>query len=211
MSRSKIINQIISQKVVAVLRLDNQDDILPTVDAVVRGGISSIEITMTTPGGLKIIEQINKRFTDNILVGAGSVLTPKDAHDAIIAGAKYIVSPVFNPEIIKMAHYNELPAMPGCFSPTEIYNAYSCGADIIKVFPANITGMNFFKSILGPMPFLKLMPTGGVTLNNAGKWLNAGACAVGVGSSLIDKTAISKKDFTKIKNNAELLIENIKL
>ena len=131
------------------------------------------------------------------------------AEDAIKAGAKYVVSPVFKKEIIDMAHKYDVPVMPGCFTPTEIQTAYEYGADIVKVFPADVLGMAFFKGILAPMPHLKLMPTGGVTLTNAGDWLKAGACAVGLGSALLDKEAVKTENYGKLTDNAKQIMNSI--
>ena len=210
MNRIQIVEKIISNRVVAVIRLNKGDDALAIISAISDGGITSIEITMTTPNALKIIEQLNNKFGGKLLVGVGSVLNKHVAQEAINAGAKYVVSPISDPTIIEIAHKNNVPAMPGCFTPTEIFNAYKLGADIIKVFPADINGMAFFKGVLAPMPFLKLMPTGGVSLTNANKWINAGACAVGVGSALASKQEIEQGNYESITKNAIKLVENIK-
>jgi 2-dehydro-3-deoxyphosphogluconate aldolase/(4S)-4-hydroxy-2-oxoglutarate aldolase len=119
------------------------------------------------------------------------------------------VSPIFKKEIIEVAHKNGVPALPGCFTPTEIQTAFEAGADIIKIFPADVLGMAFFKGILAPMPQLKLMPTGGVTLTNAGDWINAGACAVGVGTALLDKKAIENENYNLLTDNARLIMSSI--
>ena len=152
---------------------------------------------------------LNNEYGNQLLVGVGSVLNKKMAQNSISAGAKYVVSPIFDNGIIELAHNYNIPAMPGCFTPTEIYNAHERGADIIKVFPADVTGMKFFKAVKAPIPFLKLMPTGGVNLTNANEWINAGACAVGIGSALLDKEAISNKNFAKLPKNAKLLMDNV--
>ena len=210
MNRKDIVEKIIADKAVAVIRLNEGDDVLKIVEAIRNGGITSIEITMTTPNALKLIEELNNIYNDDLLVGVGSVLDEVTAKDAINSGAQYVVSPIFDKNIIKTVIGNNIPVMPGCFTPTEIYKAYKSGADIVKVFPANVTGMKFFKAVKAPIPFLKLMPTGGVTLTNANEWIEAGACAVGIGSALLDKKAIANKDYSKLTENAKLLIENIK-
>jgi len=210
MNRTEIVEKLISEKAVAVVRLDGDKDAIQIIDAIYKGGITSMEITMTTPNALKIIEMLNNSYGEKLLVGVGSVLNDEMAKDAISAGAKYVVSPVFKTSIIELSHKYDIPAMPGCFTPTEIYKAHESGADIIKVFPADVTGMKFFKAVKAPIPFLKLMPTGGVNLTNANEWIKAGACAVGIGSALLDKKAIANRDFGKLTVNAKLLIENIK-
>ncbi len=210
MKKDKIVEEIFKRKVVAVIRLQDPSKLIKVIEAIAIGGVSIIEITMTVPNAINLIKQVTKELNGDIIVGVGSVLKADTALQAIDAGAEYIVSPIFNKEIIEAAHRNDVPAMPGCFTPTEIFNAYESGADIIKVFPADTLGKEFFKSILAPMPFLNLMPTGGVTLTNADVWLKAGARAVGVGSALIDKDAISNNNFIKLTENARIISESVK-
>lgn len=209
MSRERIVERIIDDKAVAVIRLRTSQNFLKVAEALYEGGISILEITMTTPNALALIKETVARMPGDVLIGAGSVLDAETAQRVIDAGAKYVVSPVFKAEIIQTAHQNDVPAMPGCFSPTEILNAHEQGADVIKVFPADILGMAFFKGIKAPMPFLKLMPTGGVTLTNAGEWIKAGACAVGVGSALVDNKAIAEEDYTRLTENAKVLRQSL--
>jgi 2-dehydro-3-deoxyphosphogluconate aldolase/(4S)-4-hydroxy-2-oxoglutarate aldolase len=146
---------------------------------------------------------------DDIVVGVGSVLKKDTAIEAVNAGAKFVVSPIVKPEIISTARDMGVPVMPGAFTPTEIQAAFEEGADIVKVFPADNLGLQYFKNVIAPMPHLKLMPTGGVSLTNAGDWLEAGACAVGVGSALLDKKALTENNYSKLTENAEILINSI--
>jgi len=209
MSREKILEEILKRKAVAVLRVKEADKLAKVIEAIYAGGISVAEITMTVPNAIQLIEQMSNKLDKNIIIGVGSVLNSKTAEDAIKAGARYVVSPIFKKEIIDTAHKFDVPAMPGCFTPTEIQIAYEYGADIVKVFPADVVGMEFFKAILAPMPHLKLMPTGGVTLTNAGDWLKAGACAIGIGSALLDKKAIQENNFSKLTDNAKTIMKSI--
>lgn len=209
MKKDQIVDEIIGRKAVAVLRIKEPAKLKKVIEYLNEGGISVAEITLTVPNAIKLIEQMTNELDKNIIVGVGSVLNPSVAEDAIKAGARYVVSPIFKKEIIEMAHKYDIPAMPGCFTPTEIQTAYEAGADIIKVFPADVLGIDFFKGILAPMPHLRLMPTGGVTLTNAGDWLKAGACAVGVGSALLDKEAIEKENYNKLTENARIIMESI--
>lgn len=186
----------------AVVRLDDASKLVRVVRASAEGGVRAIEITMTVPGALDQIALIDREFGEEILLGVGSVRDAATARKAVEAGARFVVSPIFFPEIIDEAHVLGVPAMPGCFTPTEIASAVRAGADVVKVFPADIVGMKFFKAVRAPMPELKLMPTGGVSLTNAGEWLASGACAVGIGSALIDKQAISEGNFDRIRENA---------
>lgn len=209
MTKEEILNKLLELKAVAVIRMSNSEKLKKVVEAVHKGGVSAIEITMTTPNALKVIEDLSKSMGDEILVGVGSVLNSQTAIDAINAGSKFVVSPILKAEVIKTVQENNLPVMPGAFTPTEIQTAYELGADIIKVFPADVVGMAFFKGVLAPMPHLKLMPTGGVTLQNAGEWIKAGACAVGIGSALLDKKSIDEENYSQLTDNAKIFYENI--
>lgn len=201
-ARKQIVDAIIDEGVVAVVRMDDPSQLMQVIEAIAEGGVRAVEITLTVPGALDRISEAANRFGDAIVLGAGSVRTSAQARQAVDAGARYIVSPMFALEIVEVAHRLGAPAIPGAFTPTEIHTAVAAGADIVKVFPADILGMKFFKSVKAPMPELLLMPTGGVTLTNADAWLNAGACAVGIGSALITREAIASSDFAKLRENA---------
>lgn len=209
MDRIQLLNKMFESGAVAVIRMADSAKLMKVAEAIYKGGVSAIEITMTTPNALKVIEEIAKKMGDTMQIGVGSVLDSETARMAINAGAEYVVSPVFKKEIVETAHRYDKAAMPGCFTPTEILTAWEAGADVIKVFPADILGMAFFKGILAPMPQIRLMPTGGVNLDNAGDWLKAGACAVGIGSALLDKKAIADGDYAKLTNNAERMCKSI--
>lgn len=209
MSRKIIVEEILKKKAVAVLRIKEPEKLKKVIEALYEGGLSVAEVTMTVPNAIELIEKISSELDSNIIIGVGSVLNKDVAEAAIKAGAKYVVSPIFKKEIIDVAHKYDIPAMPGCFTPTEIQTAYEAEADIIKVFPADVLGIDFFKGILAPMPHLKLMPTGGVSLTNVGDWINAGACAVGIGSALLDKKAIEYEDYSKLTDNAKIVMNNI--
>ena len=209
MDKEKILSEIFKVKAVAVLRVKEVEKLKKIIDAICAGGVSVVEITMTVPNAIQLIEKMNKELDKNIVLGVGSVLNKSVAEDAIRAGAKYVVSPVLKKEIIETSHKYSIPAMPGCFTPTEIQTAYEYGADIIKVFPADIVGIAFFKAILAPLPHLKLMPTGGVSLTNAGDWIKAGACAVGIGSALLDKKAIADENYSILTENASTIMKSI--
>ncbi len=207
--RATILQHIIDSGVVAVIRMRDAQKLLRVVEAIREGGITAVEVTMTVPGALAVIEAVARHLGDDVQLGVGSVLSAEVARQAIDAGARYVVSPVFKPEIVAEAHRHDAPAMPGCFTPTEILAATEAGADLIKVFPADVVGMPFFKAVLAPMPHLKLMPTGGVTLENAGDWIRAGAVAVGVGSALLDRAAIAAGDYAVLTENARTLRRSV--
>lgn len=210
MNKQAILNTLFDEKVVAVVRVTDQEKLKKVIEAIYTGGVKIIEITMTVPNAIQQIEKMSAEFGDKIVVGVGSVIDKQTAKDAISAGAKYVVSPVTKKEVVETVTGLGVPMMPGAFTPTEVLNAYEMGADVVKVFPADVLGMNFFKGVLAPMPFLKMMPTGGVSLTNAGEWLKAGACAVGVGTALLDKAAINSGDYEKLMENAKTIVKSIK-
>lgn len=209
--RHQIVEQLIEGGAVAVIRLADAQRLRRVIGAIREGGVTAIEITMTTPDALRVIEQAAQAYADDadVLIGVGSVLDGTTARLAIDAGARFVVGPVLVPEVITTSHRYDLPVMPGAFTPTEIHRAHELGADIVKVFPADVVGMDFFKAVKAPMPHAKLMPTGGVSLTNAGDWLRAGACAVGVGSALLDKQAIAEENYEVLTANARTLCQSI--
>ena len=209
MSREETVKRVVEGGAVAVIRLADPNKLIKVAEAIYNGGVSGIEITMTVPNAIKVIADASKEIGGYMNVGVGSVLDSITAQKAIDAGANYVVSPIYKREIVETAHRNNVPAMPGAFTPTEIQTAYETGADIVKVFPADVVGMAFFRGVLAPMPHLKLMPTGVVSLTNAGEWLKAGACAVGVGSALLDKKAIDSGNYKVLTDNAKVLMESI--
>ena len=202
--------RVAAEKAVAVVRTDSPDAMVELARALLAGGVSCIEITLTVPGALDAIRRVAEDLAQDadapeVLIGAGSVLDAHQAEAAIEAGARYVVSPVFKRDIVEAAHSLDAAAMPGCFTPTEILTATAAGADVVKVCPADALGMAFFRGVLAPMPHLRLMPTGGVSLTNADGWVAAGAVAVGVGSALVDKRAVAAGDWATITANARTL------
>jgi len=162
------------------------------------------------PGAVELIADLAPKMPEGFLLGAGTVTDADTARRVIDAGAKFVVSPVFRRSVIEACHQQGIPVMPGCLSPTEILDAWDAGADVVKVFPATALGPGYIKDIRGPLPYVKLMPTGGVTLDNAGDWIRAGAVAVGVGTALTDAAAIAAGDYTKLRANAERIVANVR-
>ena len=189
------------------MRLATAEAVVPTVEALHAGGISAIEITMGTPGALRHIERYANHAS--VVIGVGSVIDAETARAAIGAGAKFLVTPVSKASVIGTALRYQVPVFSGAFTPGEILQAVEWGADVVKVFPADALGISYFKAILAPMPHLPVMPTGGVTLDNAADWLAAGACALGVGSALTDNKAITEGNYEQITQNARQLLKNI--
>ena len=194
----------------AVIRLREPKKLRAVVDALAEGGVRALEVTMTVPGAIDLIGELAPTLPSGFILGAGTVLDTETARLAILAGAKFIVSPVFRPEVISICHRYDVAAMPGCFTPTEILTAWESGADVVKVFPATALGPGFFKDIRGPLPQLRMMPTGGVTLDNAGDWIAAGAVAVGVGTALLDAKAIAADAYAVITANGQRIIASVR-
>lgn len=192
--------------VVAVIRLEDPGVLREVADALAAGGVRALEVTMTVPRAVSLIEQLASSLPDDFAVGAGTVLDAETARQVILAGARFVVGPVLRPEVIDLCHRYDVAVMPGCFSPTEILTAWEAGADIVKVFPATALGPGFFKDVRGPLPQVRLMPTGGVTRENAGEWIRAGAVAIGVGTALVDKAAVKGRRFDAIAATARHFI-----
>jgi 2-dehydro-3-deoxyphosphogluconate aldolase/(4S)-4-hydroxy-2-oxoglutarate aldolase len=209
-SRTEVVREVEASGVVAVIRMKEADRLRGVIDALLEGGVRALELTMTVPGAVGLIEQLAKDLPGEFQLGAGTVLDSETARQVILAGAKYIVAPVLNLDVIKMCHRYDVAIMPGCFTPTEILTAWEAGADIIKVFPATALGPAYFKDVRAPLPQVKLMPTGGVTMENAGEWIKAGAVAIGVGSALVDLKAVAAGNFKQIAANAKSLIESVR-
>lgn len=184
---------------IPVIRADSADAAIAVVDALGEAGLVIAEITMTVPGAIGAIEAVSKRFADRVLVGAGTVTDADTARRAVDAGAEFVVSPCLVPEVIDAARRLDAAVLPGALTPTEIFAAHSAGADMVKVFPAqNLGGASYLRALRGPFPDIPLVPTGGVTLDNVKEMFDAGAVAVGVGSELISKDALVRRDYAAI-------------
>jgi 2-dehydro-3-deoxyphosphogluconate aldolase/(4S)-4-hydroxy-2-oxoglutarate aldolase len=188
--------------VLAILRLDSADDLLDVAKALLAGGIDVVEFTMTTPGALDVLRDGTREFAHEILLGAGTVLDPETARAAILAGARFVVSPTLRRETIEMCHRYGVVAIPGALTPTEILSAWESGADLVKVFPASTGGPRYIRDVLAPLPQLRLIPTGGVDLDNTEAFIRAGASAVAVGSNLVDRRAVDQRHFAELTSKA---------
>jgi 2-dehydro-3-deoxyphosphogluconate aldolase/(4S)-4-hydroxy-2-oxoglutarate aldolase len=208
--RADAVRRIEACGVVAVIRLQDGSRLRAVVDALAAGGITALEVTMTVPRAIELIGEIAPALPAGFLIGAGTVVDPETARAAVQAGARYIVSPVFRPDVIEASHAAGAAAMPGCLSPTEILAAWDAGADVVKVFPATALGPAYFKDLRGPLPHVKLMPTGGVSLENAGDWIRAGAVAIGVGGALVDPKLVAAGDYAAITDRAKRFVERVR-
>jgi 2-dehydro-3-deoxyphosphogluconate aldolase/(4S)-4-hydroxy-2-oxoglutarate aldolase len=201
-SRDQVLGRIIESGIVAVVRAESGASLAEVVEALVQGGVTAAEVTFTVPDALEAIRGVKAALGDRVVLGAGTVLDPETARAALLAGAEFVVSPAVNLDVIRLCRRYDKAVFPGAFTPTEVITAWEAGADVVKVFPADVGGPAYLKALRGPLPQVRLMPTGGVDLNTALDFLKAGACCLGVGSSLVDPKLIVKKDFQKIQELA---------
>jgi 2-dehydro-3-deoxyphosphogluconate aldolase/(4S)-4-hydroxy-2-oxoglutarate aldolase len=190
---------------IAIVRLDRSAELVQAAKAIAAGGVSVIEFTLTTPGALRTIEAAVKELGSEVLIGAGTVLDAETARAAILAGAEFVVAPTLNTDVIEMCHRYDKVVIPGAYTPTEILSAWEHGADFVKLFPAEVGGPAYLKAVRAPLPQVKLIPVGGVTLETAGPFIRAGAAALGVGSNLVDKKAVAEGRFTQLTSVAQAL------
>ncbi len=209
MTKDDQIREIEASGVIAIVRFDRSEDLIQVARAVRAGGVRAIEFTMTTPNALDIIEQSAREFGQDVLLGAGTVLDPETARAAILAGAQFVVAPTLNPQVIETCRRYSKAVIPGAFTPTEILTAWECGADFVKVFPAEFGGPEYLKAVLAPLPQVKLIPVGGVSLENTGEFIRAGAAAVGVGGNLVEKRMIAEGRLDRLTENARLFVEAV--
>jgi 2-dehydro-3-deoxyphosphogluconate aldolase/(4S)-4-hydroxy-2-oxoglutarate aldolase len=199
---SNSLSQLLKSGVVAIMRAQSPEPLVAAADALLAGGVSAIEVTMTTPGALDVIHSATDRYGSEVLFGVGSVLDAETARAAILAGAGFVVCPTLDLETIAMCRRYSVPVIPGALTPTEILTAWQAGADIVKVFPASLGGPSLIKAILAPLPQVRLMPVGGVNLDTAEAFVRAGAVGLGVGSSLVNQKLLDKEDFAEITARA---------
>lgn len=193
MDKAEVLKKIHETKIVPVIRADSNDEARKLIDAILAGGINIIEITMSVPGAVQLIDTLSAEFQNTTVIGAGTVLDEKTTRNCISAGAKFIISPMFSAEIIKICRESNVAAMPGALTPTEIFAAWKSGADVVKVFPISATGgVSYIKAVKSVLSEIKLMPTGGVNLQNIAEFIKAGVFAVGIGSDLADVKALRK-------------------
>jgi 2-dehydro-3-deoxyphosphogluconate aldolase/(4S)-4-hydroxy-2-oxoglutarate aldolase len=208
MNKPEIVSRILETGVIPVIRAGSSEIAMRAIDAIMAGGISVLEITMTVPGAIRVIEEAVARFGEEAIVGAGTVLDAETARACILAGAQFIVSPALDLETISCCHGYGILVMPGAMTPSEVVTAWKAGADFVKVFPANaVGGPSYIKALKAPLPQIALVPTGGVSLGNAGDFIKAGAAALGVGSDLVDTKALRAGDANIITERARQFVE----
>jgi 2-dehydro-3-deoxyphosphogluconate aldolase/(4S)-4-hydroxy-2-oxoglutarate aldolase len=210
MSKESQLRQILDCGIVAVVRSPDSRRLVEVVRALAEGGVTVVEITMTVPDALAVVREVRRELGDRVLLGAGTILDPETARAALLAGAEYLVAPTLNLDVIRLCRRYDKLVMPGAFTPTEILTAWEAGADIVKVFPAEVVGPAFFKAMRGPLPQIRLMPTGGVDLNTAADFLRAGACCLGLGSQLVEPRAVAEGNFDRIRDLARQYVDIVR-
>jgi 2-dehydro-3-deoxyphosphogluconate aldolase/(4S)-4-hydroxy-2-oxoglutarate aldolase len=191
MNKSEVVQTIRDVGIIPVVRAQSADEAMMAIDAIREGGVSLLEITMTVPGAVQLIEKVAKRYGAEALVGAGTVLDAETARACVDAGAQFVVSPSLNLETIEVCRAHDVAVLPGALTPTEVVNAWNAGADFVKVFPAGaVGGPSYLKALKAPLPHIELVPTGGVSLKTAADFIEAGASALGVGADLVDLKAL---------------------
>ncbi|MDX2053781.1 MAG: bifunctional 4-hydroxy-2-oxoglutarate aldolase/2-dehydro-3-deoxy-phosphogluconate aldolase [Polyangiaceae bacterium] len=208
-TRAQVTAAVEKSGIVAIVRMSDASKVEAVVEALLKGGVTSLEVTMSVPGAVEIISELSPKMPKEVMFGAGTVCDVKTAKRVVKAGAAFIVSPIFKEGIVKYCVEQDVASMPGCFTPTEIYAAWEAGADVVKVFPATSLGPDFFRDIKGPLPHIKLMPTGGVQLDNVRDWIRAGAVAVGVGSALMDPAAIASGRYEVLTEKAKAFVDAV--
>ena len=210
MSRERDLKRVLDCGIVAVVRFADPGPLVDVVRALADGGVTVAEVTFTVPNALDVIREAKRQLGDRVLLGAGTVLDPETARAAFLAGAEFLVSPSVNLDVIRMCRRYDKLVMPGAFTPTEVVAAWEAGADVVKVFPAEVVGPPFFRALRGPLPQIKLMPTGGVDLTTAAEFLKAGAVCLGVGSQLVDPKLVAAGDFAGITALARKYVDVVK-
>lgn len=207
MSKIDDLSRVLASGIVAVIRADSGEKLTEVAEALLAGGVDVMEVTFTVPGAVRVLENVSDKMGDRVLLGAGTVLDTETARAALLAGAQFIVSPSTNIEVIRLCQRYDKLVMPGALTPTEVVTAWEAGADIVKIFPSDLTGPSYLKALHGPLPQVRLMPTGGVNLETAADFLRAGACALGVGGSLVESRAVAEGDMARIESLARQFVQ----
>lgn len=210
LNASDIIREIESTGLVAIIRASSSDELIGVVNALREGGLTCIEVTMTTPNALDVIRAAREAVGDSAAIGVGTVLDAETARAAIGAGAQFVVAPIVDLPTIELCKRYSVPVLPGALTPTEVVRAWQAGADLVKVFPTSTLGAKYIKDLRGPLPQIKLVPTGGVNLDTVTDFIGAGATALGVGSSLVTKEAVNNRDFATLKSLASEFLKRVR-
>lgn len=209
MTKLEQMQQIEACGIVAIIRANSADELIEAAAAIHAGGVDVIEVTMTTPNALQVINDVSSTYGDKVLVGAGSVLDAETARAVMLSGADFVVSPVTKPDVIEICNRYGKIVIPGAFTPTEILMAWETGADYVKVFPSSSVGADYIKDVKAPLPQIPLVPTGGINAENAADFVTAGATALGVGSALVNNQLIAAGEFAALTERAERLVKEV--
>jgi len=207
---SSLFERVTDCGVIAVLRAKSSAELIDVSNALYAGGVTAIEVTMTTPGALDVIKGVSAELGDKVVVGVGSVLDPETARAAILAGANYVVAPTLNEEVVRLTKRYGKVCIPGAFTPTEVLRAWDSGADAVKVFPTSSVGPQYIKDLKGPLPQIPLVPTGGVSVETCGDFIRAGAIAVGAGSALVSSQAVAADNWPAITDTAKRMVDEVR-
>jgi 2-dehydro-3-deoxyphosphogluconate aldolase / (4S)-4-hydroxy-2-oxoglutarate aldolase len=211
MQKREILDRMMTEGLIPLIRTASASEAMDIATAIKAGGSSFLEITMTVPGAIEVVRELAGKYRDEFIIGAGTVLDPETGRVALLAGAQFLVSPTLNPDLVSLAHRYSAVVIPGAMTPTEILAAWNVGADLVKVFPAGpLGGPDYIKAVKAPLPQVLLMPTGGVNIQNAGAFIQAGATAVAVGGELVDKNAVKERQFRIITENVRAFINAIR-
>jgi len=210
MTKTEIIQRLLDPGIIAIIRADSPDGLIEAAGALLAGGVTAMEVTMTTPDALQVVAEVVAQFGDRVLMGVGSVIAPETVSAAVAAGAEFVVTPVTKPEVIAACQRLEKPIASGAFTPTECLLAHESGADFVKLFPAEFNGPAYVKTLLAPLPMLRLVPTGGVTPETVPAFLAAGSVALGVGSALVSKEILQKRDWQKLTERAAIFLQAVR-
>jgi 2-dehydro-3-deoxyphosphogluconate aldolase/(4S)-4-hydroxy-2-oxoglutarate aldolase len=211
MEKQQVLDRMVREGLIPVVRVSASQEAMDVADALKAAGVSLIEITMTVQGAMGVIKALSRKFGEEVVIGAGTVLDAETGKEALLSGARFLVSPSLNLDLIHLARQAGAVVIPGALTPTEIVTAWNTHADMVKVFPVGqVGGPEYIKALKGPLPQIPLVPTGGVNIHNAGAFIRAGAAALGVGGELVDKKAVAQKNFGLIKENAMAFLKAIR-
>jgi 2-dehydro-3-deoxyphosphogluconate aldolase/(4S)-4-hydroxy-2-oxoglutarate aldolase len=208
-SAEEAVNTILTGGIIAVSRLERAEDLQPAAEAIREGGITAIEVALDAPRILQAFGAATVKLGGDVLLGLGSVLTPEAAREAIRAGAAFVAAPNLSPDVIRVCREARVPIIPGAFTPTEIVQAWNLGASLVKIFPAGPAGAGYIEEILFTLPDVRLAPAGGISLENVGDFIRAGAAAVGVGDQMISKDLLARREFSEITRRAQAFVQAV--
>jgi len=209
-TKTQMVELLTNPGVIAIIRTSKREQVLPVTEALLNGGLTAVEITLTTPGAIEALREMSDKFGNRVLIGVGTVLNPDQCRDAIAAGAQFVVTPICRPELSAITRAADNLIVMGAYTPTEIQTAHEAGADFIKLFPADGLGISYIKAVRAPLPHVQIIPTGGVDQNNIAEFFKGGCPAVGVGSSLVTRQIMDADDWPQLTQRAAEFVRRAK-